>query len=133
MVEPINILRFKDKYIIVFVNHLFAVSNHAKTNWPPLNWSIQFSSICMRSSQPCPFLPYYRSYTIILFDRCISFEHIQGQLNIFPFSCNTQQFHALTKYTHYLHYGRHLNTINVIEVTDIYMRKNYLVSRHSTQ
>ena len=40
----------------------------------------------MRSSHPCPFLLYYRSYTIISFDRCITFERTYKDNSIFSHS-----------------------------------------------
>ena len=94
----------------------------------PLNKSAQFSSICMRSSQSCPFLLHYRSRRIISFDRCISFEKkgekIQGQL-IFPICVQQLQ------YVHYLQNGRHLNAINGVEVKSMERNgKGSFVSEH---
>ena len=51
----------------------FLLNAYIPKIWSPLQKSVQFSSICMRSSQSCPFLLHYRSYTISSLDRCISF------------------------------------------------------------
>ena len=90
----------------------FLLNAYIPKIWSPLQKSVQFSSICMRSSQSSPFLLHYRSYTINSLDRCISFcekgEKMQGQLN-FPI------FVQQLRYVHYLYYSRHLNAINGVE------------------
>ena len=100
--------------------------------WSSLNKSAQFSSIYMRSSQPCPFLLHYRSRTIISFDRCISFEK-KGEhtrtTHSFPISVQQLQ------YVHYLYYGRHLNAINDVKRLSLrnYIGKSNFISAPEPQ